>query len=558
MLYYACGRAVMSRLFEELIKKRGFTKDFLNPKYENLPSPWLLPDMKKAIERIKVAIGNNEKIIIYGDYDADGVTASTAMGEVLRLAGGDVVETVLPDRFKDGYGMSEKVIERAKKSGAKLVITVDCGSGNKEIVRKLKIVGVDTIVTDHHECTMELPAAVAVVNPKRRDIQLCVPEFDDHIDELMKMRDLAGVGVAFMVARAMVEDGMVSAGQEKWLLDLVLIGTVCDSMQMSIVNRILCFYGVKVLKKTRRVGLKELMSRSRTNEITAETVGFQIGPRLNAAGRMANADVALRLLQTSSKVEGAKLAEDLEKLNAERKGQQVVAMHEIREQGVPEDPVLVIVGEWHEGVLGIVAGKLVEEYRRPVFVFSRAGDGLLKGSGRSFGDFSLADALKACEGVTVAGGGHAGAAGVKINERKIDLFRERVNDYYRSLGLSDQERFLTMQADLETDELGEFTLDFLEELKQLEPFGVGNEMPIFELKDVFILDKRLLGAENQHLRLLVRGDDGKTMKLMAFYAPESWRKVESGNKMDILVQVGENEWNGLRSVEGRIMDLRGC
>ena len=451
--------------------------------------------------------------------------------------------------------MNEKVIGRAKKADAKLVITVDCGSSNKEVVKKLMDVGVDTIVTDHHECMADLPMAVAVVNPKRRDI---VSDYGEHFDELIRIRDLAGVGVAFMLTRAMVEEHMIPAGQEKWLLDLVLIGTICDSMQMSLVNRILCFYGVKVLEKRRRIGLRELMNISRTNEITAETVGFQIGPRLNAAGRMANADVALRLLQASNRAEGAKLAAELEKLNAERKGQQVVAMHDIKERGISDDPVLVIVGEWHEGVLGIVAGKLVEEYRRPVFVFSRVDNELLKGSGRSFGDFSLADALKVCKETIIGGGGHAGAAGVKIHREKLEEFRMRVNDYYRSLKLSNQERFLTIEADVETSDLGGLTLDLLDELKVLEPFGVGNEVPVFGLRHVLVLDKKLLGPEGQHLRLLVRGDDGKTMKLMAFYAPESWLRTESGKRMNILVHVGENEWNGLRSIEGRILDLRGC
>ncbi|MBR3319404.1 single-stranded-DNA-specific exonuclease RecJ [Candidatus Saccharibacteria bacterium] len=548
----------MSRLFDELVKKRGFSESFLRPKYENLPSPWLLPDAKKAIERIKKAIKNKEVIILYGDYDADGVTASTVMKRALEMAGLNDVEIMLPDRFKDGYGMSEKIVERAKEIGAKLVITVDCGSGNKEIVQELKDNDIDTIVTDHHECAAELPKAVAVVNPKRRDIQKLIKDFDKYVDELMDLRELAGVGVAFMLVRGMVEDGMVKAGQEKWLLDLVLIGTICDSMRMNIVNRILCFYGMRVLKKTRSAGLKELIRVSKTTRINAETIGFQIGPRLNAAGRMASANIALNLLQTTSRTEAARLAEELERLNTERKNQQMAAMREFEERGVSEDPVLVTVGKWHEGILGIIAGKLVEEYRRPAFVFSKTESGILKGSGRSFGDFSLADALKACEGTIVGGGGHAGAAGVKVSEEKLDDFQKEMNEYYRSLNLDDQEHYLATQADLETSELGGFTLDFLEELSNLEPFGVGNEVPVFGLTHVLVLDKRLLGAEAQHLRLLIMGKDGKMMKLMAFYAPENWRKIENGERLDILMRVEENEWNGLRSVEGRIVDLRGC
>lgn len=548
----------MSKLFEELVKKRGFSEGFLRPKYEKLPSPWLLPDMRGAVARIREAAEKKEKVIIYGDYDADGVTAATVMREALRLAGVEEVETMLPDRFKDGYGMSEKVVERAKEVGASLVVTVDCGSGNEEIVALLQKAGIDTVVTDHHECPEKLPKAVAVVNPKRRDVAKCVLKYEEHVDDLMWLRDLAGVGVAFMVARGMMEEGMIPAGQEKWLLDLVLIGTVCDSMKMSEVNRILCFYGVKVLGKTRRAGLRELMRVSHTTKINGETIGFQIGPRLNAAGRMADAKVALKLLQAPNKVEGANLALKLEKLNEERRNQQLAAMREFSERGVPEDEVLVMTGKWHEGVLGIIAGKLVDEYQRPAFVLSEVEEGVLKGSGRSFGDFSLAEALKTCEGLIISGGGHAGAAGVKVAKEKLGEFREKVNEYYRSLRLVEQERFLRRQADLVVRELGEFTLEFLEELAGLEPFGPGNEAPVFELSGVFVLDKKLMGAEGQHLRLLVRGEDGQTLKLVAFGAPEAWRRVENGERVSALVQVEENEWNGLRSVEGRILDLRGC
>ena len=497
-------------------------------------------------------------MIIYGDYDVDGVTASTVLSEALRLAGVKEMEVMLPDRFKDGYGMSEKVVERAKETGVDLVVTVDCGSGNKEIVAKLKDEGVETIVTDHHECSEELPEAVAVVNPKRRDVAKCVPEFEEHLDELMWLRDLAGVGVAFMLARGMMEEGMIPAGQEKWLLDLVLIGTICDSMRMSEVNRILCFYGVKVLAKTRRAGLKELMRVSQTKKITAETIGFQIGPRLNAAGRMANAGVALDLLQAPNKVEGASLALELEKLNGERRNQQLAAMKEFSERGVPDDAVLVATGKWHEGVLGIIAGKLVDDYKRPAFVLSEVEEGVLKGSGRSFGDFSLAEALKACGDVIIGGGGHAGAAGVRVLKEKLAEFRKKVNAYYESLGLTGQERYFEKRADLEVRELGGFTLEFLKELASLEPFGPGNEMPVFRLPEMFVLDKKLMGASEQHLRLLVRGEDGKTLKLVAFGVPEEWRRVENGERVNLLAQVEENEWNGLSSVEGRILDLRGC
>lgn len=541
----------MSKLFDELVRKRGFSERFIYPKYEDLPSPWLLPDMRKAVKRIKKAIDQGETVIIYGDYDADGVTASTVLREALLLAGAKTIETMLPDRFKDGYGMSAEVVQRAREIGAKLVITVDCGSGNTEIVELLREAGVDVIITDHHECPTKLPKAVAVVNPKRKDETLT--------DEAGKgLRELAGVGVAFMVTKALVLEGLIPDGQEKWLLDLVLIGTICDSMVMNEVNRILCFYGVKVLGKTRRVGVKELMKMVGLKTITADSIGFQLGPRLNAAGRMTNAQTALELLQTKSRTKGMELAKKLEELNNARKLQQMLAVREINEWGIGEEPVLVRCGNWHEGVLGIIAGRLTEDYARPAFVLSEVEDGILKGSGRSFGDFNLAEALKACKDTIIGGGGHAGAAGVKVEACRLQDFTKAINDYYRSLSLTDQGRFLEKHADVEVSSLEDLTLDFWEEVEQLEPFGVGNEMPVFELKNMFVLDKALMGAEKQHLKLMVRGDNGKSLKLIAFSAPEQWREVEEGERLDLLIHLEANEWNGLRSIEGRILDLRGC
>ena len=548
----------MSRLFEELVRRRGVTREFLSPKYEKLASPFLLPDMRKAAERILSAVREGEKVIIYGDYDADGVTASVVMNEIFRLLGAKegTVETMLPDRFKDGYGMSKKVVQRAKEISAKLVVTVDCGSANKEIVQELLETGVETVVTDHHEVPAELPKAVAVVNPKRRDAEfLAQVEFEENIDKLMRLRDLAGVGVAFMVARALEEMEAIPAGQEKWLLDLVLIGTICDSMKMSGENRILCFYGAKVLARTRREGLKELLRVSGVRRLTSEAVGFQIGPRINAAGRMASADVAFRLMMTGSRVEAARLAQELEMLNKMRRDEQGAAMKELKERGMAEEPVLVVDGRWHEGVLGIIAGRLVEEFRKPAFVLAEK-EGVYKGSGRSFGEFNLAEALRACSGEIIGGGGHAGAAGVKVEKGKLPEFRKKINEYYRSLGLSDQERFFETRADIETEKLGGFTLEFLEELRGLEPFGVGNEVPVFGLLDMFVLDKKLMGAEGQHLGLLVRGEDGKLMKLVAFNAPERWREVRSGERESLLVNVEENEWGGVRNVEGRIIEIK--
>ena len=535
----------MSKLFEQLIKKRGISSEFLQPKYEDLVDPYQLPDMKKAVERIKKAAENKEKVLIYGDYDVDGVTASVVMEQALRLAGveSENVEIMLPDRFVDGYGMSPKLIKKAEEMGAGLVITVDCGSRNHEIVEELNTLGIDSIITDHHEVGETLPDALAVINPKRKDVNN------------KDLRGLAGVGVAFKLAQALEKTGVISAGQEKWLLDLVLIGTICDGMALTGENRILGYFGLKVLEKTRRAGLMELMKKAGVKKLKSETIGFIIGPRLNAAGRLETAELSLNLLRATNKPVAAELAEQLETLNKKRKSEQNFATREIEKRGVSGEPVIIEVGDWHEGILGIVAGRLVEKYQKPAFVLTEVEGGVLKGSGRSFGEFNLALALDFAKDATISGGGHAAAAGVKLERKNLYQFREKVNEYYKSLELKNQAKFLKKEPDLEVENIRELSLEFLEELGQLEPFGTGNEEPIFRLKEVEIYDIRRMGAEQNHLRVDVKDKNGNKLKLLAFFAPKEWMELDYGMKIEPVIMLTENNFNGVRSVEGRLLDI---
>ena len=537
----------MNKIFEQLLKIRRIDQDFLNPKYESLVDPFSLPDMEKAVERIKKAIKEKEHILIYGDYDVDGVTSSTVMEEALILSGvkPENIDIMLPDRFADGYGMSPKLIKHAEKTGVSLVITVDCGSRNHNIIDELNTLKIDTIVTDHHECEESLPEAVAVVNPKRQDYQ---PK-----DESIK--NLAGVGVAFKVAEALKDEGLIKDGQEKWLLDLVLLGTICDSMLLTGENRILGAFGTKVLEKTRRKGLKELMKTAGVKEINSESVGFQLGPRLNAAGRLKTADISLNLLRSKSSTEAAALANKLEELNKKRRTEQSAAMKEIIKRGLNPGSVIIETGNWHEGILGIVAGHLTEDYKKPSFALTETETGIFKGSGRSFGDFNLAKALEYAKDSIISGGGHAGAAGVKVAADKLYEFREKINAYYDSLNLKDQEKYLKVSADLEITNLNDVNLELMEGLKSLEPFGPGNEEPIFCIKNVTIVSKARMGAEENHLRLDISDKKGNTLKLIAFYAPEKWLNLDPETPLDILFKPVENEFRSVRSVEGRIVDI---
>lgn len=538
----------MNKLFIQLLETRHIEDEFLHPKYENLTDPFILPDMEKAVSRIEKAIKNQEKILIYGDYDVDGVTASTLMENALKLAGIQNVEIMLPDRFVDGYGMSPRLITRAKDIDATLVITVDCGSKNHEIVDELTHEHIDTIITDHHECGDTFPEACAIINPKRKDYE----------DIEAGLKNLAGVGVAFKLAEALVHKGLIKSGQEKWLLDLVLLGTICDSMLLTGENRILGFYGTKVLAKTRRKGLKELMKNAGVKSITSESIGFQLGPRLNSAGRLDTAEIALNLLRTDSSTEAAALAAKLEELNKNRRTEQRAATTEIAERfksSSTDTPVIIETGKWHEGILGIVAGRLVEAYHKPAFVLAEVENNIYKGSGRSFGDFNLAKALDYAKDAIISGGGHAAAAGVRIDGKNLYAFREKINEYYLSLNLKNQEKYFNACADLVTDSVQDFSLEFLDDLELLEPYGPGNEEPVFKITNATIVTTKRMGDKGQHLRLDLKGKDGKILKCVAFSAPDNWFNLYEDESYDFIIKPIENEFRGVRSVEARLIDV---
>lgn len=535
----------MNKIFSRLIKARHLDQDFLNPRYENLSDSFLLPDMDKAVARIAEAIKTQEKILIYGDYDADGVTASTLMEQTLIMAGArpDDLSIMLPDRFADGYGMSPRLIKKAQDQKINLVITVDCGSRNHAIIDELNLLNIDTIITDHHETDTAPPEAVALINPKRKD----------HPTPCLE--NLAGVGVAFKLAEALVQKGLIKNGQEKWLLDLVLIGTICDNMLLTGENRILCYFGLKVLAKTPRPGLQELMRRAGVKTLNSDAIGFQIGPRINAAGRLSTADLSLNLLRTSSSVEAASLAGQLEELNKKRKTEQISALRTIKERGVSDEPVIIETGRWHEGIVGIIAGRLTEDYQKPAFVLTEVTDGTLKGSGRSFGDFSLARALDYVKDSIIGGGGHAGAAGVRLDHSRLYEFREKINEYYRSLHLSDQSKYFQHTPDLTLDDFTDLSLALLDDLRHLEPYGPGNEEPIFRLQNIQIESISRMGAEQNHLRIDLQDKNGIHLKLIAFYAPDHWLSLTPDTHIEPIVKFMENDFNGVKSLEARIVDL---
>jgi single-stranded-DNA-specific exonuclease len=530
----------MTRILNEILAKRGLDKSFLTPKYEDLFDPFLMLGMKEAVARIEEARDRGEKIVIYGDYDADGVTASAVCYEALKGFGCEDIEIMLPNRFRDGYGLNPPIVPVILEKGAKLVVTVDCGSGSEEAIAQLKKAGVDTVVTDHHEIPKIPKSAVAVVNPHRRGEKYG--------------QNMAGVGVAFTLARALNrrKNGGKCDGQEKWLLDLVLLGTICDSMLLRDENRIMSYYGMVVLGKTRRRGLQELAKVAKVDlsKLSTHAIGFQLGPRINAAGRMKSADVALGLVQAESRAEAIAAANELDGLNTKRREAQDKAVKEIAVD--EKDAVIVVCGEWHEGILGIIAGRLLEIYQKPTFVLTELEGGVLKGSGRSFGEFSLAEALQHLpEDLLSSGGGHAGACGLSIKKKDYARFKKEINQYYISLNLKNQERFLKQQSDIVLKDFAELTPELYDEICKLEPFGPGNEEPIFEYSGV-VTAKRIL--KDKHLSLEL-SDGERHLRLMDFYSSEANLAIETGKTVRVQFTLSRNEWGGRVKIEGAIISL---
>lgn len=536
-------------LFERILVARGLKPElrasFLSPNYSISHDPFLLPDMDKAVERLIEARKKQEHIVIYGDYDIDGLTAATVMLDTLNSFGFSNVDVFIPNRFVEGYGLTIDAVEKFAVDGVQLVLTVDCGSSSeKEIIRANEL-GVDVIITDHHTVPLNLPPAVAVINPKRSDSNY-------------PFIDLAGVGVAFKLVQALqTKLGGLEGGQEKWLLDLVALGTVCDVVALVDENRTNVYWGLKVLSQTRRPGLKALMAVSGVDikAIDTRSLGFGLGPRMNAAGRLETAQHALDMLVASDPMLALEKAEYLDSLNKSRRFDQAKILKQaiIQAEQYTADPVLVVSGvDWNHGIVGIVAAKLLERYKKPTFVLQEMGDET-KGSARSYGDFSAIDAINASKDVIVRGGGHKLAAGVTLLTSNIGAFRESVNKFYKAQKLMNQPALLLPVPDASA-ELNEITEELVGLISQLEPFGIGNLQPIIKTENLLVSNIRTMGADAQHVKLELQDGAGQKMQFLAFNAPESYL-VEIGTHVSVWFQPNINEWQGRRSVEGQLLHL---
>ena len=561
-----------SSILGALLYLRGYTDpksagDFLYMKTEMMGDPFAIKDMEKAVARIERAIRTHEKIVVYGDYDVDGVTAVCALYLYLKKQGADI-GYYIPNRTGEGYGVSVPAVEKLIDAGTRLIVTVDTGITAAEEVAFAKSRGVDFVVTDHHECRADLPEAVAVVNPHRPD-------------DTYPFKDLAGVGVVFKLLCAL-ESRLTGAPMIEAVgaicrdyADLVAIGTVADVMPVRGENKIIIKYGLSRIENSERPGLRALMEAvaaptddkptpKKKRKISSGFIGFTIAPRINAAGRVRTADIAVELFLSEDMEHARPLAEQLCIANKERQAQENEITQEAyakieAEHDFERNPVIVLSSDhWHHGVIGIVSSRITEHFGLPSILISFEGsqttgeEAVGKGSGRSIKGMNLVDALVYSSDHLVKFGGHELAAGLSVTRASLPAFCEAVNAYAREK-LTDEALQPTLDADMELSPR-EVTLALAEELLLLEPYGIGNATPVFCLRDVTLTECTPISG-GKHTRMVV-SRDGTSLQAMFFSCSQSELNLFVGDKIDLAFTVDINEYRGRRSVQLIVKDAR--
>ena len=520
------------RTFEE-------AKQFLSVGEDAFFDPFLFRDMDSAVRRIKTACTNGEKVLIFGDYDVDGITSLTLLKSTLKKMGLDVVHYI-PHRIKEGYGLGDSIVALAQEKGISLLITVDCGTSSFDEVLALQEAGIDVIITDHHEPSQEvLPPALCCINPKVKNSGY-------------PFRELAGVGVVLKLCQALTGTGCLDD------LDVAALGTIADVVPLVSENRVIARLGLARLTSTMRPGLRALMTQSRLHEkkMNAGYVSFILGPRINASGRVDTGEVSLELLMSQDSREADKLAQTVEGFNRQRQKIEKKIFEEAqalinKEVNFKDQKVIVVAGDdWHQGVLGVVASKLADRFYRPTILISRK-DGSCKGSGRSIKNFHLFDALMECSGCLETFGGHAHAVGLVILHENINDFRSKINQWaHQKLMIEDL--LPCMDVDMETS-LGIFSLDVCRQLQQLEPFGAANPEPLFFTKNVSVKGvAQSLGRET--LKMWV-SDGVTTLPAIGFGMSGLKESIMASGSFDMVFTPRLDTWNENESIILQIEEI---
>lgn len=544
-------------IIRQLLFQRGIDSDekinnFFNADYEkDLHDPFLIDGMEKAVERVRMAKKKNELVVVFGDYDADGVTSTGIMKEALDDMG--INSTIyIPDKKTEGYGMNLGVMEKFRELGVKLIITADCGTTNTDEVEKANEYGIDVIITDHHHVPEKLPRALAIINPKMD--KSGYPE-----------KTLAGVGVAFKLVQALYENIMPEKKEQaKWMLDLVAVGTVADCVPLLGENRALTKYGLIVLSKTRRTGLREIFNVARlvideNNIPSAYNISFQIAPRINAAGRMDHANIAYNLIMEKDTARAREMALELESNNQQRQKvtERVVAeIKVLAENSFRDKKFIFAVGEHFPiGIVGLAAGRIADAFNKPTAVLQKEAE-TSQGSFRSVPGVSIISAIEKCSELLIKFGGHDQAAGIKIMNSNLEKFYQKINSIIE-YELKDKELLPEIEIDMEIS-ADDINFSLVESLKKMEPFGEGNQMPVFLARDLVVNEIKVVGNGEKHLKLFLRSGSSvpKIYEAIGFNFAKEFPQIKIGDKIDAVFNLEEDRWNGHRKIQLKLIDMK--
>ena len=523
-----------------IINEKDINK-FLKPTRNDFHDPFLILDMEKAVERIIQAINKQENVTIYGDYDVDGITSITVLKSYLQDRGLEV-NTYIPNRLDEGYGLNNNAIDKIAKSGCELMITVDCGISAIDEINYATSLGIETIVTDHHEPGEDIPKALAVIDNKRKD-------------STYPFRELAGVGVVFKLIQAI--SIKLDLPEEEYLkyLDIVCIGTISDIVPLVDENRVITKLGLMLVKQTRNVGLRAILQVSGYNKIDSNTISFGVAPRINACGRMGVAEEALNLFLSKNINQVNELARKLNEHNRVRQETEKDifenAKKQIEEKHLDENNTIVVAGEnWHHGVIGIVSSKITDMYFKPSILLSFEEDGIGKGSGRSIPGFDLHDALMKCNDCIEKFGGHSMAIGITIKRENFEKLKNKLEEIAIEEHINEIVPVIKIDAKIN---LAEVNKDMVESLKELEPFGEGNKMPVFAFKNLKIDSIRAL-SEGKHLKLTLK-DNNVIVNAIGFNMGSLAEDYRIGDKIDVVGTLEINSFNGMDSIQINMKDI---
>ena len=536
----------VNQLLATILANRNILKEedirlFLNPTRNDFYNPFLITDMDIAVNRIIKAIENKENITIYGDYDVDGITSITVLKSFLNDIGVET-NTYIPNRLIEGYGLNKEAINKISKKGCNLMITVDCGISAIEEIEYANSLGIETIITDHHEAGNEIPKAIAVIDNKRKDSKY-------------PFRELAGVGVVFKLIQAI---GItLKLKEESYLkyLDIVCIGTISDIVPLVDENRVIAKLGLLLVAQTKNIGLRSIINSSGYNKIDSNTISFGVAPRINACGRMGKAEEALELFLSKDKNEVNELTNKLNEHNRKRQETEKAifenALEKIKAEHLDENKAIIVGGEnWHHGVIGIVSSKITEMYFKPSILLSFEEDGIGKGSGRSIPGFDLHEALMKCSDTIEKFGGHSMAVGITVKKDNLEKFKKEFEQIATQSKIDEIIPIINIDAKVD---LSDIDKEMVESLKQLEPFGEANKMPIFAFKNLKIDSIRAL-SEGKHLKLTLK-DNNYIINAIGFNIGYLANEYRIGDKIDVAGVLEINTFNGVDNLQINIKDI---